>query len=315
MSRHLAFCLLLAILAGTISASACNTASEQLPESSLTVPEEEAKKEPLIYENVPAEQLLCIVPYEPEDGQWPDESMWDIVNPIIAEHGLERVYNTSWCTVSTGRSLPDDEVMKLMNEIAEDDGIVFVRRDYSAYPEVKIDKSISGPEPMPLQGWDDPKKENLWVEHNTLLEAEEAAGFSFRIPEMNLEKVYRTYKQSVLEVIFLRDGHELYRLRKGVGYGNISGHPNRFLTGETGGGGPDWYIPYTHLGHIQIEGSDVGSGYTIAARYYRNYSYSLTSEEELTDMEVFMFFIDDKNQSEKTNMEIKESLEPNSIFR
>ena len=308
MARRLAVFLLLAILAGAVLAAACNNAPEQIQGSSLTA-SEETQKEPLIYENVPAEQMLCIVPYEPEDGQWPDESMWDVVEPIMVRYGLERVYNTSWCTVSTGRSLPDDEVMKLMNEIAEEDGIVFVRRDYSAYPEVRIDKRITGPEPMPLHGWDDPGKENLWVEHDTLLGAEEAVGFSFRIPEMDLKKVYRTYKQSVLEVIFLRDGQELYRLRKGVGYGNVSGHPDRFLSGETGGGGPGWYVPYTHLGHIQKAGSEIGSGYTIAARFYRDYSYSLTSEEELTDMEAFTFFVDDKNQSEKTNQEINESLE------
>ena len=310
MARRLAVFLLLAILAGAISASACNNASKQIQGSSLTA-SEETQKEPLIYENVPADRLIVIVPYYPGNGEWPGENMWGVVEPIMAEYELERVYNAPvWFMVSTEKSLSDEEVMKLMEAIAEDDNVWSVYRDPFVYPGVRIDKSVTGPEPMPLGGWEDPSKDNSWVEHDTLQQAEEAVGFTFRIPESDLEKVYRTYERSILEVIFVRDGQELYRLRKGAGYGNISGYPNRALSGQTGGvGGRDWLVPFTQIGRLQTDNSGESTGYNIAARYYRDYSYSFTSEEELTDLEMFIFFIDDKNQNEKTNLEIKESLE------
>ena len=294
MLRSKIICVLFTVLLISGLLSGC---TEKQTES---VPTEETEKAKLMYEDVPADQLIYIGLYRPDDGSFPGMEMWDIAEPIQKKYGLERVYNApSLFAGSTGKTLSDEEVWKLMEAIAEEDQVVTVRREYTAYPDQKIDKYVTGPAPLPLGECEDP-----WIEHASLEEAEAAVGFTFTIPELDLEKVYRTYEQSVLEVIFVRDGAELYRLRKGRGYGNISGDETRKLTGSFGIGGPvsKGFCPETQSGgpwpHENPPEGTEGS-ITIAARLYRSFSYSLTSEEWLTEEQVVSFFVDDKNQTWK----------------
>ena len=73
---------------------------------------------------------------------------------------------------------------------------------------------------------------NPWSDHKNLAEAEEAAGFSFGMPE-TIEGAkpvyYRTMGDSIVEVIYQdADGEEAYRIRKGKGQDDISGDYNTY---------------------------------------------------------------------------------------
>lgn len=76
---------------------------------------------------------------------------------------------------------------------------------------------------------------NPFVTYDTLADAEQAAGFSFAVPETvegYPEKLVQLMSGKMLQVIFLRDGSRLI-LRKEKGTGDVSGDYNAYPQTES----------------------------------------------------------------------------------
>ena len=203
--------------------------------------------------------------------------------------------------------LTDEEAWALLIELSQESGVYSVSRPQTGiggptgknnqtFPGQKISYYKTGPEMMPAGGWDpnDPEnagKTNPWKEHKTLQEAEKAVGFTFEIPENDLQKIYRTMGKDILEVIFLENGEEVYRLRKGVGYGNISGDNRKFGNKGLSTLGVDSSIM---TGYASLS-EDVGDIYRLIYRAYTDYSYSVSSVKAMTGKEMLKLLPDDKH--------------------
>ena len=202
---------------------------------------------------------------------------------------------------------PEEEIWEILIDISQIEGVIGVQRVNSLYgtgekfPDQTISFGRTAPEMMPVGGWDpnDPEsagKENPWIEHATLAEAEKAAGFSFEIPENDLQKIYRTEGQDIIEVIFLENGEELYRLRKGIGYGNISGEDRKKYASKGQSNLDGCAKVLTWYG--RSDGDDMES-YRMAYRCYAEFSYSVVSQKALTGKEMNALFADDKHKQEE----------------
>ncbi|MBO4229580.1 MAG: hypothetical protein J5938_04435 [Clostridia bacterium] len=250
----------------------------------------------------------------------------DMDRDVVIAHVLEK-YNVVLLLeylaekgfgVYTKDLLTDEEAWELMIDLSEENGVSYVFRPQSpigepggknnqTFPGQKINYYKTGPEMMPLGGWDpnDPEsagKENPWREHKTLEEAEKAVGFTFEIPENDLQKVYRTLGTDMIEVLFLENGEEVYRLRKGVGYGNISGDDRKFANRGSAGSGSSMIM--TGYGSMA---EDAFETYRLLYRTYTDYSYSISSVEAMPGEEMQKLFTDDKH----TRSEAEEH--PNSV--
>ena len=240
------------------------------------------------YGELPKERLFTIALYPDIDRDFVIQRVLDKYNVVLVLDGL----SLKSFTVYTKDLLSDDEAAEFMAELSQESRVMSVQRPMAAQdPE---DNRISyykyGPEMMPAGGWDpnDPEsagKENPWTEHATLSAAEKTVGFTFEIPENDLQKIYRTMGLEIIEVIFLQDGEEVCRLRKGVGYGDMSGDAGKtfYKTVATNDNG-FWTV-------FKGSGEDVN----IAYRSYTDYSYSIAARIELSKEELAEMFIDDKH--------------------
>ena len=249
---------------------------------------------------MPTERLFTIALYPDVDRDFVIQRVLEKYNVVLL---LEWLAPKSFA-IYTKDLLSDEEAWNFMTEIALEGGVLSVSRPQSelepgknqkTFPGQKITFYKYGPEMMPAGGWDlnDPEslgKENPWTKHTTLSEAEKAAGFTFEIPENDLQKIYRTMGQEIIEVIFLENGEEVYRLRKGVGYGNVSGD-NRKFSGK-GAGNLGGLNIFTYYGSME---EDPFETYRLAYRIYTDYSYSASLTKPMTGDEIVKLFPDDKH--------------------
>ncbi len=248
----------------------------------------------LTREEVPSERLFTIALYPDVDRDFVIQKILDKYNVVLL---LEWLAPKSFA-IYTKDLLSGEEAMTFLTELAQEGGVLSVERQTEVDPG-QHGESISyfkhGPEMMPVGGWDpndaeSAGKENPWTEHATLSEAEKAAGFTFEIPDNDLQKIYRTMGQEIIEVIFLENGEEVYRLRKSVGFGNVSGDSRKFSRKGAGNlGGLDIF---TYYGSME---EDPFETYRLAYRIYTDYSYSASLTKPMTGEEIVKLFSDDKH--------------------
>ena len=165
------------------------------------------------------------------------------------------------------------------------EGVMAVERPQDLFPGEKKSKLISAPE---MEGV---VTKPGWREYPTLEEAELAFGSTFEIPENDLQKIYRIgsgYNTHVLEVLFLKDGNEVFRIRKATGYGDPSGdkeHTRQYC-----------FIDSAHKDLETIFRKDKNGTYFTAYRAYTDYSYSVYAPEGMTEEELLKLFKDDKHK-------------------
>ena len=179
------------------------------------------------------------------------------------------------------------------------DGVLSVERPQDVFPGQKLSNYRYGPEIIPVGGVTENDPVSGWSEYATMEEAlKEAAraidpfeDFSFEIPENDLEKVYRVgigHYMTVMEVIFLENGEEVYRVRKGRGYGDPSGDTEHTVRYARIDDAPDALETFfKHDGDMNVL-------YT-AYRSYHDWSYSVTSVKGLSEEEMLKLFTDDKH--------------------
>ena len=93
---------------------------------------------------------------------------------------------------------------------------------------------------------------------------------------------------TVMEVIFLENGEEVYRVRKGRGYGDPSGDTEHTVRYARIDDAPDALETFfKHDGDMNVL-------YT-AYRSYHDWSYSVTSVKGLSEEEMLKLFTDDKH--------------------
>lgn len=122
---------------------------------------------------------------------------------------------------------------------------------------------------------------NPFTDHDTLKEAEEAAGFQLQTPdEIDGVKAaaFRNLDQELLEVIYLDGETEAARVRKGTGNEDISGDYNK----------------YSDVKDVDVNGKTVtikgtADGYVLAVWNDGGYAYAVSvekscSQEELTGL-------------------------------
>ena len=165
------------------------------------------------------------------------------------------------------------------------EGVMAVERPQDLFPGEKKSKLISAPE---MEGV---VTKPGWREYPTLEEAELAFGSTFEIPENDLQKIFRIgsgYDTHVLEVLFLKDGNEIFRIRKATGYGDPSGdkeHTRQYC-----------FIDSAHKDLETIFRKDKNGTYFTAYRAYTDYSYSVYAPEGMTEEELLKLFKDDKHK-------------------
>ena len=257
------------------------------------VEETEADIARLTRAEIPAERLFTIALYPDVDRDFVIQQILDQYNVILVLEGLaEKSF-----AVYTKDLLSEEEAWDFMTEIALEGGVLSIERPQTAlepgknektFPGQKISLYKYGPEMIAAE---DSGNTNPWVEYKTLEDAEKTVGFTFEIPENNLQKIYRTMGKEIIEVIFLENGEEMYRLRKGVGYGNLSGDGREFKRKGAGNlGGLNIFTSYGAL-----EGDAEGT-YRLAYRAYKDYSYSASvAETAMTGDEIVKLFPDDKH--------------------
>lgn len=119
---------------------------------------------------------------------------------------------------------------------------------------------------------------NPFTDHDTLKEAEEAAGFQLRTPdEINGVKAaaFRNLDQELLEVIYLDGETEMARVRKGTGNEDISGD----------------YNEYSDVKDVDVNGKTVtikgtADGYVLAVWNDGGYAYAVSVEKPLSQEEL-----------------------------
>ena len=165
------------------------------------------------------------------------------------------------------------------------EGVMAVERPQDLFPGEKESKLMLAPE---MEGV---VTKPGWREYPTLEEAELAFGSTFEIPENDLQKIYRIgsgYNTHVLEVLFLKDGNEIFRIRKATGYGDPSGdkeHTRQYC-----------FIDSAHKDLETIFRKDKNGTYFTAYRAYTDYSYSVYAPEGMTEEELLKLFKDDKHK-------------------
>ncbi|MBR3437125.1 MAG: hypothetical protein IKG97_05160 [Lachnospiraceae bacterium] len=167
------------------------------------------------------------------------------------------------------------------------EGVMAVERPQDLFPGEKVSRLIHPPEMKDAVA----KPGEGWREYPTLEEAETAFGSTFEIPENDLRKIYRIgsgYNTHVLEVLFLKDGNEIFRIRKATGYGDPSGdkeHTRQYC-----------FIDSAHKDLETIFRKDKNGTYFTAYRAYTDYSYSVYAPEGMTEEELLKLFKDDKHK-------------------
>lgn len=169
------------------------------------------------------------------------------------------------------------------------EGVMAVERPQDVFPGEKVSRLIHPPEMKDAVA----KPGEGWREYPTLEEAETAFGSTFELPENDLEKIFRIGSGSsdtyVLEVVFLKDGIELFRMRKAFGYGDPSGDKDhKHLVCRIDGARGDLETFYRN-----DEGNE---RFYTAYRAYTDYSYSVTAAEPMTEEELLKLFKDDKHK-------------------
>ena len=165
------------------------------------------------------------------------------------------------------------------------EGVMAVERPQDVFPGEKDSKRMLAPE---MEGV---VTKTGWQEYPTLEEAELAFGSTFEIPENDLQKIFRIgsgYNTHVLEVLFLKDGIEVFRIRKATGYGDPSGdkeHTRQYC-----------FIDSAHKDLETIFRKDKNGTYFTAYRAYTDYSYSVYAPEGMTEEELLKLFKDDKHK-------------------
>ncbi|MBR5340227.1 MAG: hypothetical protein IK150_09130, partial [Lachnospiraceae bacterium] len=165
------------------------------------------------------------------------------------------------------------------------EGVMAVERPQDVFPGEKESKLMMAPE---MEGV---VTKPGWLEYPTLEEAELAFGSTFEIPENDLQKIFRIgsgYNTHVLEVLFLKDGNEIFRIRKATGYGDPSGdkeHTRQYC-----------FIDSAHKDLETIFRKDKNGTYFTAYRAYTDYSYSVYAPEGMTEEELLKLFKDDKHK-------------------
>ncbi|MBR6977118.1 MAG: hypothetical protein IKH74_01825 [Lachnospiraceae bacterium] len=165
------------------------------------------------------------------------------------------------------------------------EGVMAVERPQDLFPGEKESKLMMAPE---MEGV---VTKPGWQEYPTLEEAELAFGSTFEIPENDLQKIFRIgsgYNTHVLEVLFLKDGNEIFRIRKATGYGDPSGdkeHTRQYC-----------FIDSAHKDLETIFRKDKNGTYFTAYRAYTDYSYSVYAPEGMTEEELLKLFKDDKHK-------------------
>lgn len=166
------------------------------------------------------------------------------------------------------------------------EGVMAVERPQDVFPGEKDSKRMLAPE---MEGV---VTKTGWQEYPTLEEAELAFGSTFEIPENDLQKIFRFgsgYNTHVLEVLFLKDGVEVFRIRKATGYGDPSGDKaHQHLVCHIDGTRGDLETFYRN-----DEGNE---RFHTAYRAYTDYSYSVTAAEPMTEEELLKLFKDDKHK-------------------
>ncbi|MBQ6541687.1 MAG: hypothetical protein IJL73_04330 [Lachnospiraceae bacterium] len=169
------------------------------------------------------------------------------------------------------------------------EGVMAVERPQDLFPGEKESRLIHPPEMKDAVA----KPGEGWREYPTLEEAETAFGSTFELPENDLEKIFRIGSGSsdtyVLEVLFLKDGNEIFRIRKATGYGDPSGDKeHKHLVCHIDGTQGDLETYYRN-----DEGNE---RFYTAYRAYTDYSYSVTAAEPMTEEELLKLFKDDKHK-------------------
>ena len=258
-----------------------------------------AENERLLLDDVPVERRIFILPY-PYEGKDDRVAYLDrIAERIVPEFHLVRISDYPEMNVfaaAMDASLTNEEAHALLEDIAEDPDVLIVSRGARTPNEAidSISNVVQGPEPVGLNALSGSELPDGWKEYETLEEAETAVGFTLQLPDMDLPKVYRTYEDWLIEVIFVQDGLELYRLRKGKGYGNMSGDATMSASASVSIDNS----PMTNVGGPKEEKDSAPfDQYRIAIRRYQAFSYSVTSAKWLTFKEIIQFFEDDPVKS------------------
>ncbi|MBP5294947.1 MAG: hypothetical protein J6Y95_04425 [Lachnospiraceae bacterium] len=183
-----------------------------------------------------------------------------------------------------------DAALALMRAILAIKGVLTVEWPQNEFPGEKLSKIRYGSEMIPAG--EEAGSGADWKEYETLKEAEATFGGTFEIPENDMEKVFRVIRgqeMRILEVIFLKDGKEVCRLRKGFGYGDPSGDTeHQHLVCHIDGKRGDLETFYRN-----DEGNE---RFFTAYRAYSDYSYSVTVTEPMTEEELLKLFKDDKHK-------------------
>ena len=187
-----------------------------------------------------------------------------------------------------------DAALALMHALLDIKGVLTVERPQNEFPGEKLSKIRYGSEMIPVG--EEAGSGAAWKEYETLKEAEAAFGGTFEIPENDLEKIFRVIRgqeMRILEVIFLQDGKEVCRLRKGFGYGDPSGDTeHQHLVCHIDGKRGDLETFYRN---------DQGNErFYTAYRAYSDYSYSVAFPQEITEEDFLKLFMDDKHKRSET---------------
>lgn len=109
---------------------------------------------------------------------------------------------------------------------------------------------------------------NPFTDHDSLRQAEEAAGYKIKLPRTicgSDRRVYRT-GADILEVIYYKGDNEVARVRKAKGCHDISGDYNNHTLSEH---------QTTATGFVELKGDN--GKYTHANRVESGYSYSVST--------------------------------------
>lgn len=109
---------------------------------------------------------------------------------------------------------------------------------------------------------------NPFTDHDSLSQAEKAAGYKIKLPKSiagSDRRVYRT-GADILEVIYYKGDTEVARVRKGRGCHDISGDYNSYAQVER---------QTTANGFVELKGNN--GKYTLANRVANSYSYAVST--------------------------------------